>query len=106
MAPQAIAKAAIAEPLISAKAAIVVEYPSGRILYEKNDHTRLAMASTTKLMTAILALENGNLDDTITINARDVTWGTSMGLRVGEQQTLRNLLYGLLLPSGNDAARP
>lgn len=98
------ARQASVAPEVSAKAAIVVEYPSGRILFQKNAHARLAMASTTKIMTAILALENGKLGDKITFSAGDATWGTSMGLKVGEQQTLQNLLYGLMLPSGNDAA--
>src|SRR5207253_5149512 len=77
---------------------------SGRVLYEKSIHTRLAPASTTKILTAILALEYGKLNDVVTVAPRDKMWGTSMGLQSGEQQTLQNLLYGLLLPSGNDAA--
>lgn len=91
-------------PEITAKAAIVVEYPSGRILYQKEAHARLAPASTTKLLTAIMALEYGKLDDEVLVSPNDVVRGSKMGLRGGERQTLRNLLYGLMLPSGNDAA--
>jgi D-alanyl-D-alanine carboxypeptidase len=95
---------AVPVPSVGAEAAIVVEYPSGRILYQKAAHTRLAMASTTKITTAILALEYGKLDDVVTVTSQDMIWGTKMGLQPGERQTLRNLLYGLLIPSGNDAA--
>ncbi|MFL5733027.1 MAG: hypothetical protein ACJ78Q_07470 [Chloroflexia bacterium] len=92
------------EPEISARAAIVVEYPSGRILFSRSMHDRLAPASTTKLMTAILALEHGNLEETVTVSPDDLVGESTMGLEAGEQQTVHNLLYGMLLPSGNDAA--
>lgn len=91
-------------PQVSARAAIVVEYPSGRILYQKAAHERLAPASTTKILTAILVLEYGKLDEVVTVAAEDMIRGSTMGLRAGEKQTLRHLLYGLMLPSGNDAA--
>jgi serine-type D-Ala-D-Ala carboxypeptidase (penicillin-binding protein 5/6) len=91
-------------PEISAKAAIVVEYPSGRILYQKAPHQRVAPASTTKIATAIMALEYGKLDEVVTVSSRDLMRGSKMGLRSGERQTLRDLFYGLMLPSGNDAA--
>lgn len=91
-------------PEISARAAIVVEYPSGRILYTKGEHERVAPASTTKILTAILALEYGKLDDVVKVAPEDLVGESSMGLREGEVQTLRDLLYGMLLPSGNDAA--
>lgn len=91
-------------PQPGARAAIVVEYPSGRLLYQKAAHAHLPEASTTKIMTAILAIEYGNLNDVVTITPSDLVPGTSMGLQAGERQTLRSLLYGLLLPSGNDAA--
>ena len=92
------------EPEIGARAAIVVEYPSGRILYARSAHDRLAPASTTKILTAILAIEYGKLQDVVTVNEADLVGESSMGLVSGEQQTLHELLYGLLLPSGNDAA--
>src|SRR5436309_15326675 len=71
--------AAPVSPQPGAKAAIVVEYPSGRILYQKAAHTRLPEASTTKIMTAILAIEYGNLNDVVTIAPRDLVPGSSMG---------------------------
>ncbi len=92
------------EPEIGARAAIVVEYPSGRILYSRSAHDRLAPASTTKILTAILAIEYGKLQDVVTVNEADLVGESSMGLVSGEQQTFHELLYGLLLPSGNDAA--
>jgi D-alanyl-D-alanine carboxypeptidase len=61
-------------------------------------------ASLTKILTAILAIEYGKLDDVITVAPEDLAGESTMGLVAGEQQTLRNLLYGMLLPSGNDAA--
>jgi D-alanyl-D-alanine carboxypeptidase (penicillin-binding protein 5/6) len=91
-------------PQPDARAAIVVEYPSGRILYQKAAHARLPEASTTKIMTAIVTIEYGNLNDVVTILPSDLVPGTSMGLHAGERQTLRNLLYGMMLPSANDAA--
>jgi D-alanyl-D-alanine carboxypeptidase (penicillin-binding protein 5/6) len=93
-----------APPNVSARAAIVVEYPSGRILFEKNSHLRLAPASTTKIMTAIVALDYGKLDEKVVVSQKDMIYGSKMGLKTGETQTVRNLLYGLMLPSGNDAA--
>lgn len=91
-------------PQVSAKSVIVVEYPSGRILFENNSHARLAPASTTKIMTAIMALDYGKLDEQVVVAQRDMIYGSKMGLKTGETQTVRDLLYGLLLPSGNDAA--
>jgi serine-type D-Ala-D-Ala carboxypeptidase (penicillin-binding protein 5/6) len=93
-----------APPDVPAKAVIVIEYPSGRILYEKNSHARLAPASTTKIMTAIMALDYGRLNEQVVVTQRDMIYGSKMGLRTGEKQTVRDLLYGLMLPSGNDAA--
>jgi D-alanyl-D-alanine carboxypeptidase len=91
-------------PATQAHSAVLVDYNTGRILYAKLPHDIKAIASTTKIMTAILAIEHGNLDDVITANADDIAGESSMGLVVGEQHTLRDLLYGMLLPSGNDAA--
>ena len=85
---------------------VVIEAESGRILYQKNCNERLAMASTTKIMTALLALESGlDLDEEFTVDERSVgIEGTSIYLRKNEQISIRNLLYGLILASGNDAA--
>ena len=88
-----------------ARSAVLIEAETGRVLYENNAHEALPMASTTKIMTALLALENGNLQDTVTAgeNAFGVP-GTSIYLSLGEQLTLEQMLYGLMLASGNDAA--
>ncbi|NLM10022.1 MAG: D-alanyl-D-alanine carboxypeptidase [Clostridiaceae bacterium] len=90
---------------INARSAIVMDFESGRVLFEKNAYQKRPMASTTKVMTAIVALENGNLDDHVTVsrNAASIH-GSLMHLRAGETLTLRELMYGLLLCSGNDAA--
>jgi len=89
----------------SARAAILMERESGQILLSHNIREKLPMASTTKVMTALLALEKGNLEDVVTVgrNAYGVP-GTSIYLSLGEKITLRDLLYGLMLASGNDAA--
>lgn len=94
-----------AEPGVTAKAAILIEANSGKILYEKNARERLPMASTTKIMTSLLALESGGLDDWFTIDENAIkVEGSSMGLQAGDQVTMRTLAYGMLLQSGNDAA--
>ena len=98
--------AAFAEsaPQVSAASCIVM-YEDGRALYEKNADTRSLIASTTKLMTALVCLERLPLDEGVTIkpDCCEVE-GSSMGLRAGERYTVRELLLGLLLASGNDAA--
>lgn len=92
-------------PLVEAGAAVVIDAISGRVLYEKNAYSKRAMASTTKIMTAIVAIENGNLDDSVTVSKRAAEiWGSTIGLKKGQKYTLRELLFGLMLPSGNDAA--
>lgn len=89
----------------NAKACIVMEASSGRILGGQNIHDRLPMASTTKIMTSLLALEREDLDEWFPVDAQAIqVEGSSMGLQEGDQVTLRALLYGMLLPSGNDAA--
>ena len=94
-----------ATPTVSAKAAIGIEASSGEIFYSKNIDEKLPMASTTKIMTAIVAIENGKLTDTVKIDRRAVgIEGSSIYLFEGEVLTLENLLYALLLESANDAA--
>lgn len=90
---------------ISAKRAVLFEPITGRVIFEKNKDETSGMASTTKIVTAITAIENGNLNDIVTVSkkAADVE-GSSVWLEEGEKQTLENLLYGLMLSSGNDAA--
>ena len=99
------AYAAPTPPKIVAKSAIVVDSVTGTILYTKDCHARRPPASTTKMMTAILALEHGDLDEQVCASAHACqTPNSSLHLKPGEILTLRNLLYGLLLRSGNDAA--
>ena len=95
----------LAQEETSAKAACILEYTTGRVLFESNMYARLPMASTTKIMTALLAIERGNLQDKVTCsdNAFGVS-GTSVYLQKGETLTLEQLLLGLMLSSGNDAA--
>lgn len=90
---------------VSAGGAALIEAHSGRVLYEKEGDTPLPMASTTKIMTALLALEQGELEELITVpKEAEGTEGSSMYLKAGEKLSLCDLLYGLLLTSGNDAA--
>lgn len=88
----------------SAAAAVLMDADSGRLLYDKNGEKRMLIASTTKLMTALVALEQGGLQQEITVTGGHMAEGSSMYLRPGEKLTLETLLYGLLLSSGNDAA--
>ncbi|MDK2804919.1 MAG: hypothetical protein PWQ94_83 [Thermoanaerobacterium sp.] len=95
----------IEPPQIAAKAAIVMDQKSGRVLYEKNINEKLPMASTTKIMTLLLALEYGNLNDIVNVSKRAASvGGSSIWLAPGEKLPLIDLLYGLMLNSGNDAA--
>lgn len=88
-----------------AQSAVLMDADSGRILFAKNGQEERAMASTTKIMTCILALENGNLDDTVTASAYAASQPeVHLGVREGEQFQLRDLLYSLMLESHNDAA--
>jgi len=100
------ASAAVNEgrPNVSAASAVVYDSDSNRFLYEKDADRRMKIASTTKIMTAIVVLENFDLDDVVTIERRHYSEGSSMYLREGEKVTVRDLLYGLMLMSGNDAA--
>lgn len=89
----------------SAASTILMDADSGRVLYEQNADVRMLIASTTKIMTALVAIREGNLADTVTVKREaTLTEGSSMYLREGEQLTLETLLYGLMLCSGNDAA--
>ena len=90
---------------VSAKSAVLIDFYSGDILFEKNASQRLSMASTTKIMTAICAIENADLSEVVTVDKRAVgVEGSSMYLGYGEKITVENLVYGLMLSSGNDAA--
>ena len=103
--PMGAGEGAAAELSVAAKGAVLIDAQSGRVLFGQNENERFPMASTTKIMTALLALENCSLDEEVTAseNASGVP-GTSIYLGVGETLTMEEMLYGLLLRSGNDAA--
>ena len=90
---------------LDSRIALIYDRASGRILYEKNGNKQTPMASTTKIMTAIVVLENANLKDTVTIDSKAAGIGGSrLGLKKNDKITVNDLLYGLMLRSGNDAA--
>lgn len=94
-----------AQTELYAQAAVLMDAASGRVLYEKNGNEVLAMASTTKIMTCIIALENGDLDEVVDISAYAASMPkVKLYVKKGEQYTLRDLLYSLMLESHNDAA--
>ncbi len=89
----------------SATSSILMDMDSGRIIYENNIHEVRSVASISKIMTATLAIESGKLDKTVKVN--DVVleaYGSGIYIKPGEKLTLRDLVYGLMLRSGNDAA--
>ncbi|MFC1627145.1 D-alanyl-D-alanine carboxypeptidase family protein [Patescibacteria group bacterium] len=90
-------------PLLSARSIAVIDVNSKTILFQKNPNEKLLPASTTKIMTAMVALDQYNLDDIVVINQATPA-GQIMGLEIGERITVANLLYGALVQSGNDAA--
>lgn len=84
---------------------IILEFESGRILYEKNINEKMFMASTTKILTAITVIENCNIDDIVTVTDKTIgVEGSSIYLEAGEKLSIKDLLYGLMLRSGNDCA--
>ncbi|NMD70268.1 D-alanyl-D-alanine carboxypeptidase [Bacillus sp. DNRA2] len=90
---------------VSARNAVLIEQKSGRILFQKNAFEERRIASITKIMTAILAIESGKLDEMVTVSNRAVrAEGSSIYLKLGEKIKLEDLVYGLMLRSGNDAA--
>ena len=89
----------------SAKAAILINGDTGEVIFGQNENEQLPMASTTKIMTALLLCEHGDFEKEITVTAEMLrVEGSSMGLLAGDRVTLHDLLYGMLLASGNDAA--
>ena len=95
----------VEEMELNSRIALIYDRASGRILYEKNGNKQTPMASTTKIMTAIVVLENANLKDTVTITSKAAGKGGSrLGLKKNDKITVNDLLYGLMLRSGNDAA--
>lgn len=92
------------KPEISGRSALLYDLTAKKVLYEKNPKQRLPMASLTKIMTAVIALENRRKDDRYIVKAEDLVGEDTMGLSEGEIMSLSDLLYGLVLHSGNDAA--
>lgn len=90
---------------VSATSAILMDMDSNRILYSKDIHNVRSVASISKIMTAVLAIESGKLDEVVTVNDEiKKAYGSAVYIQVGEQLSLRDLVYGLMLRSGNDAA--
>ncbi len=92
---------------INAKAAMLVDLNTGRVIYEQNADARIYPASLTKIMTCLIALENGNLSSIVTVSEAAMAdldpSSSTAGLQVGEQMTLENMLYCMMVPSGNEA---
>ena len=92
-------------PVVYARNAVAIDAKSKRVLYEKNAHLTTAMASTTKIITASVALRYGDLNKKVTISSRAASIrGSVVGYKKGEEITIKELIYGLMLKSGNDAA--
>lgn len=99
-----VVSAGIPEPVVTAVAVVAYDMTSDKMLFEKNTHAKLAPASTTKIMTAIVGSEHFNSGDLLTVPAEALVGGSTMGLSAYEKLTFRSLLYGMMLNSGNDAA--
>lgn len=92
-------------PDTSSKHILVLDRQSNRILFEKDGFSQTAMASTTKILTCIIAIENCSLDEQVTITPNAArTTGSTLGIISNSKMSLRDLLYGLMLKSGNDCA--
>ncbi|MBB6674191.1 D-alanyl-D-alanine carboxypeptidase family protein [Cohnella nanjingensis] len=103
--PGGTAYAAPDKPVSHAKATALIDVTSGRLLYSDHGDDRMLIASLTKIMTAIVAIENGKLTDVVKVSPRAAkVEGSSIYLKAGEKMPLQDLLYGLMLRSGNDAA--
>lgn len=97
--------AAAASLSLNARAAALIDADTGRVLYGKSENEPFPMASTTKIMTCILALENGNLDDLVTVSSYAASMpDVQLNIREGEKYRLEDLLYSLMLESHNDSA--
>lgn len=92
-------------PSINSRAAVVIDRESKRILYGKNENDKRPMASTTKIITALIVIEKGNFNDTVTVSKKAaITGGSRLGLKTNDKITVKDLLYALMMVSGNDAA--
>ena len=89
---------------ISAESAIVINADTNEIIFEKNSSEKKTMASTTKIMTCLLAVESGRISDKVTVSGKIHSDGSSVGLKEGNVLTLESLVYAMMLESGNDAA--
>lgn len=95
----------IKTPDTNSRACVVIDRKTSTILYGKNEQEKRKMASTTKIMTCLIIIENCNLDETIEVSQKAAgTGGSRLGLKVNDKITIRDLLYGLMMRSGNDAA--
>ena len=93
------------EPNLNAKSAVIYDSITKQIIWGKNENDRRAMASTTKIMTAIVVIENSNLSDVVTISKKAAaTGGSRLKINAGDKIKVNDLLYGLMLRSGNDVA--
>ena len=90
---------------VNSRIAVAFDRASGRVIWGKNEKKKTAMASTTKIMTAIVVIENANLNDVVEVSSKSAsTGGSRLGLKKGDKISVRDLLYGLMLKSGNDTA--
>lgn len=90
----------VEEPILNSKAAIIYDRTTKKVMWGKNENDKKAMASTTKIMTAIIVLENTNLKDTVVISKKAAnTGGSRLKLNTGDKTTVNDLLYGLMLRS-------
>ena len=88
------------EPILNSKAAIIYDRTTKKVIWGKNENTKRAMASTTKIMTAIVVLENANLTDVVTISKKAAnTGGSVLKINTDDKVTVNDLLYGLMLRS-------
>ena len=93
------------QPIMNARAGVIYDRTSGTVLWGKQENTRRAMASTTKIMTCLVVLEKANGTDVVEVSKKAAaTGGSRLGLKTGDKITVNDLLYGLMLRSGNDAA--
>ena len=92
-------------PETNSRASVIIDRNTNTILYGKNENQKRKMASTTKIMTATIIIENCNLNDTLEVSKKAAgTGGSRLGLKSGDKITVKDLLYGLMMRSGNDAA--
>ena len=95
---------AVEMPTISARSAVLINAETKEVIFEKNAHEMRSMASTTKIMTSLIAIESGRLNDVVTAENMQAE-GTSIGLKDGYKLSLESLVWGMMLESGNDAAK-